>query len=108
VWIEQEGQRVSTLDLFARELVLLTQDDRWLDAAREAGARLSVPFKPVLVGVDITFPADAHFDRRFGVSPTGAVLVRPDGIIAWRSEEFVANAGAVLEASIKSLSAATK
>jgi 2-polyprenyl-6-methoxyphenol hydroxylase-like FAD-dependent oxidoreductase len=107
VWIEQDGQRISTLDLFAHELVLLTQDDRWLDAVREAAARLSVPFKPVLVGVDIRFPADAPFDERFGVSPTGALLVRPDGVIAWRSESFVANARAVLEESIRSLSAST-
>ncbi|MGG1947714.1 FAD-dependent monooxygenase [Trinickia sp. NRRL B-1857] len=108
VWIEQDGQRVSTLDLFAHELVLLTQDVRWFDAAREADARLPLPFKAVLVGVDVAFPADAPFDQRFGVSPTGAVLVRPDGVIAWRSEDFATNAREILEESIRSLSACTK
>ncbi|HEX7987245.1 MAG TPA: hypothetical protein VF616_27310, partial [Duganella sp.] len=108
VWIEQEEQRISTLDLFAHELVLLTQDGRWIDAAHEASARLPLPFKAVVVGVDVTFPADTPFDRCFGVSPTGAVLVRPDGVIAWRSEDFVTNAGAVLEESIRSISACTK
>lgn len=108
VWIVQDGQRISTLDLFAHELVLLTQDGRWCDAAREAGARLPLPFKTILAGVDVAFPAEAPFEQRFGISPTGAVLIRPDGIIAWRSENFVTNAGEVLEESIRSLSACMK
>jgi putative polyketide hydroxylase len=105
VWIEKDGQRVSTLDLFGHELVLLTRDTRWIAAARAAGARLPLPFKPILVGVDIAFPADVQFDRCFGVSPSGTVLIRPDGIIAWRCRDVPVDATAVLEASIRAVSA---
>lgn len=105
VWIEKDGQTMSTLDLFGQALVLLTRDARWVGAAREAGARCPLPFEPVLVGVDIAFPAEVQFDRCFGVSPTGAVLIRPDGIIAWRCRDFPVHADAVLEDAMKTTSA---
>jgi 2-polyprenyl-6-methoxyphenol hydroxylase-like FAD-dependent oxidoreductase len=104
-WIERAGQRISTLDLFAHELVLLTQDQRWIAAAHEACTRLALPFKPILVGVDIAFPADVRFHQCFGISPAGAVLVRPDGIIAWRSGDVPVDATAALEHTLKIISA---
>ncbi|QGZ38119.1 2-polyprenyl-6-methoxyphenol hydroxylase-like FAD-dependent oxidoreductase [Pseudoduganella flava] len=105
VWIQRDGQRLSTLDLFAHELVLLTGDGRWTDAARTAAARLPLPFKAVRVGSDVTFPADVPFDECFGVSSGGAVLIRPDGIIAWRSVDFPVNAAAVLEDALRTVGA---
>jgi hypothetical protein len=30
---------------------------------------------------------DAHFCDAYGISPDGAVLVRPDGFVAWRSAD---------------------
>lgn len=105
VWIGKAGRRISTLDLFAHELVLLTRDVRWIGAARDAASRLPVPFKAIHVDVDITFPADAPFGTRFGVAADGAVLVRPDGIVAWRSAGFTADAAAVLEDALHTVGA---
>jgi len=107
VWIAKEGQRLSTLDLFGQELVLLTQDRRWIGAARAAGARLALPVKAILVGDDVVFPADAPFEQRFGVAPDGALLVRPDGIVAWRSDGMPADAAAVLDDAMRAVSART-
>jgi hypothetical protein len=40
----------------------------------------------VLVGQHFRFPEDQSFAATFGVDDTGATLVRPDGIVAWRSQ----------------------
>lgn len=57
----------TTLDLFGRSWVLLTGSREWLDA-------------PVPVHV-----VGDPFPALYGVSSEGAVLVRPDGVIAWKS-----------------------
>lgn len=83
VWIMKDGARISTLDLFGRDFVLLIAQDAW----RTGIATLA----PVVlrVGVDIAFPAEAAFGEVFGVGPLGAALVRPDGIVAWRSDALL-------------------
>ncbi|MFD8997257.1 FAD-dependent monooxygenase [Streptomyces abikoensis] len=66
----------STRDLYGRGFVLLTDDEGRRSAAERAAERLGVPVAvPALAGDW----AAAH-----GVTPSGAVLVRPDGLIAWR------------------------
>jgi 2-polyprenyl-6-methoxyphenol hydroxylase-like FAD-dependent oxidoreductase len=62
----------STLDLFGRAFVLLSAAEPWCTAARAAG----------LDAHRIEAPA---FADAYGTGPEGAVLVRPDGFIAWRS-----------------------
>jgi hypothetical protein len=70
------GEDRSTIDLFGRSFVLL----------RAAGD-----------GVDDWAPdsVEAHvidadgFAEAYGLSPGGAVLVRPDGIVGWRSKDGV-------------------
>lgn len=66
----------STRDLFGREFVLLTSDpNRWLAAA----ADLDVAVRPMI--------DNDRFREAYGLGPEGAVLVRPDGIIGWRSSD---------------------
>ncbi|MFI9010031.1 aklavinone 12-hydroxylase RdmE [Actinosynnema sp. NPDC053489] len=72
VIVEHEGRRVSTLDLFGR-WTLLTLDPLWRSATVP---NLHVP--------TITDPTNAFADR-YRLTPTGAALVRPDGVIAWRT-----------------------
>ncbi|MEV4743085.1 FAD-dependent monooxygenase [Streptomyces sp. NPDC049555] len=67
----------STRDLYGRDFVLLTGSPTWRSAALAAAERLQMP----VAVPDLDGPwAPAH-----GVTPSGAVLVRPDGIIAWRA-----------------------
>jgi 2-polyprenyl-6-methoxyphenol hydroxylase-like FAD-dependent oxidoreductase len=56
----------STIDLFGRDFVLLSPSEAWCDAS----------------------PVEAHRLDPYGVGPDGALLVRPDGFVAWRSERF--------------------
>ena len=71
------GRRRSTIDLFGGEFIALSPSKRWCDAARAAGAALGVPLSAHLI-------ADPTWAARYGIGPDGAVLVRPDGYVAWR------------------------
>jgi putative polyketide hydroxylase len=74
LWLDRDGETVSTLDLTGDGFVLFAgQDaDTWAQAAGEAGiAAHRIP--------DDAFPA------AYGIDPAGAVLVRPDGFVAWRA-----------------------
>ncbi|MER7052258.1 FAD-dependent monooxygenase [Streptomyces sp. NPDC000351] len=95
LWLRQAGTttRVSTLDLYEDSLVLLSdaaQPTGWHEAATHLAADMRVPLKSYRVGgtpeADLT-PDDEDTDwaKAHGVTRGGAVLVRPDGFVAWRS-----------------------
>jgi len=86
-WVIHRGRRVSTLDLVEPGFALLARDGgvRWAEAAAEAGLPITVH----------TITADADLDGRWAertaLGPDGAVLVRPDRFVAWRSEALPAD-----------------
>ncbi|MEE3062453.1 MAG: FAD-dependent monooxygenase [Actinomycetota bacterium] len=80
VWLTRLGERLSTLDLFQRDWVLLTKEPRWRQAAAGLGITCTV------IGADVT--DDGAFPTAYGLGPTGATLIRPDGYIAWRTTEI--------------------
>jgi hypothetical protein len=102
-WLSSAGGRVSTLDLFGRDLVLLAAGDaaRWREAAGLAvtECHLDVPVRVVGVGRDLD-DADGTFAACYGLADGGAVLVRPDGIVAWRWDEPPADAASALASAI--------
>ncbi|TCO62030.1 FAD-dependent monooxygenase [Actinocrispum wychmicini] len=88
VRLARRGERLSTLDLCGRDFVLLggASAHRWADAAAEAGRRLGMRVQAYQIGrgcplVDL----DGNWRQAAGISAEGAVLVRPDGFVAWRS-----------------------
>jgi 2-polyprenyl-6-methoxyphenol hydroxylase-like FAD-dependent oxidoreductase len=86
--LQRAGDAVSTLDLFGRAFVLLAGRDgtAWRDAALPAADALGVSLEAHVVGDgDLRDPASAFTDA-YGISPAGAVLVRPDGFVAWRAQ----------------------
>jgi 2-polyprenyl-6-methoxyphenol hydroxylase-like FAD-dependent oxidoreductase len=91
VWLHRSGEPVSTLDLFGQNFVLLAgpRGDAWRDAARGAAERLGVGLDVHLVGdgTGELADTDARFCAAYGISPDGAVLVRPDGFVAWRAAD---------------------
>ncbi|MCP3800363.1 FAD-dependent monooxygenase [Allokutzneria sp. A3M-2-11 16] len=66
----------STVDIFGRSFVLLANKSTWDGRAAEAAEAL---------GVELAVHQVDDPDR-YGVSTSGAVLVRPDGFVAWRGE----------------------
>jgi putative polyketide hydroxylase len=100
VWLERGGERISTLDLFGPRFVLLTGSDGgdW----RAAAQALSAPSRPSIIaytiGDDLLDP-DGVWQAVYGVDDGGAVLVRPDGQVAWRSRSGCVDPGLVLQSA---------
>lgn len=100
VALQKRGTPSSTLDLFGRGFVLLCgpQGSAWKNAA----ALLSLPITSVVIGTDLE---DSHGRWRdaYGVAEGGAVLVRPDGYVGWRSRDAVADANAAFAAAVNAM-----
>ena len=81
------NEQISTIDLFGPHFVLLAGRDG--DAWRQAAHGLTPSWPPLnvfTVGKDEELcDPDGNWHDIYGVDPDGAVLVRPDGYVAWRS-----------------------
>ncbi len=78
----------STLDLVSSRsmtVISMGDHDRWAAAAVSAG--VPVTHQPI----DSTMPVDPRWREACGVGPAGALLVRPDQHVAWRSDEVDAD-----------------
>jgi len=86
VWLGREEERLSTLDLFGPAFTLLAapQATAWCEAAVKASRDLGVRIDTYRVGAAGLSDTGA-FARSYGIEADGAVLVRPDGHVAWRS-----------------------
>ncbi|MFF3466240.1 FAD-dependent oxidoreductase [Streptomyces sp. NPDC001984] len=91
-WLRRGAKRLSTLDLYERSLVLLTDarsDAGWHEAARRIADTDVVHLAPYRIGTDLTPDDDTDWATAHGTTPDGAVLVRPDGYVAWRASGAV-------------------
>ncbi|GAB3487046.1 FAD-dependent oxidoreductase [Nocardiopsis coralliicola] len=100
LWVAVEGAECSTLDLFGPGWTLLSEDDRWRDAATAAGRLAPISF--VRIGGDAAPTDPGAFPTAYGIKPDGAVLVRPDGYIAWRTASAPADPAAALATALES------
>ena len=99
-WLD-EGCRVSTLDLIALDrLTLLVgpQGAAWSNAA----LNLTVPVRAVRIGAEVADPAD-WWSSVAQMESDGALLVRPDQHVGFRSQRRVADPGVALERAIRSI-----
>ena len=99
------NEEISILDLFEKEFVLLVADKghAWKEAASALG-QLPIPLKIYRVARDgDLIDPDERWQSKYELSETGAVLVRPDGHIAWRSKALVDNPAEKLSSVLKQL-----
>jgi 2-polyprenyl-6-methoxyphenol hydroxylase-like FAD-dependent oxidoreductase len=92
VRVERDGAPISTLDLFGSGLVLIagSRGDPWCAAAAQVAAESAVPLEVYRVGPGGNLlDRDGQFEAAYGVGPDGAVIVRPDGVVAWLVSEPV-------------------
>jgi hypothetical protein len=77
--VRKAGERVSTVDLVGNGFVVFTgaKGDAWAEAAHP------LEVKPIVLG------EEEPWRELYGIDETGAVLVRPDGHVAWRSPGMV-------------------
>jgi 2-polyprenyl-6-methoxyphenol hydroxylase-like FAD-dependent oxidoreductase len=85
--LRRAGAELSSLDLVDRAPVLLTGPDGgpWQAAGADAAGRLRVPLDTHRVGAGQLEDPGGGFVEAYGIEPGGAVLLRPDGFVAWRS-----------------------
>jgi len=93
-WLTPE---VSTLDLLGDRFTLLTgpDGDAWTDAAAD------LPIGVRRIGADLDPAGD--WPATVGLAPDGALLVRPDGFVAWRSPSGTAEEARVLHDALRRL-----
>ena len=115
--LQLDGGIVSSLDLYGRGFVLVAGDEGegWRAAATEAAKATGVEIETHVVerpggtGRLVDLPPHrtklsslftAPFPAAHGIAPSGAVLVRPDGYVAWRKAEYTPDAGRDLAAAL--------
>ncbi|MBT2541983.1 FAD-dependent monooxygenase [Streptomyces sp. ISL-44] len=101
MWLRGPGGRTSTVDLYERSFVLLSSEGTpWRAAARSAAGQLGLSLDAYAIGTspeaDLATEEGADWAEVHGTTKTGAVVVRPDGFVAWRTAEAVADPEAVL------------
>ncbi len=89
VRLTRDGADVSTRELFYRGFVLLTGDRRWAEAAAKSAQEFGIRLDAHVLGAEHADPdlvdPDGRFLTAYRVPAGGAVLVRPDGVIGWRT-----------------------
>ena len=87
VWLD-EDRTISILDLFGGKFVVLTQSavSPFLLAVYRM-KQCDMPIEGYALEERFGGEALAEWRRIYGVQQAGAVLVRPDGVIAWRSRD---------------------
>ncbi|MEV6602614.1 aklavinone 12-hydroxylase RdmE [Kutzneria sp. NPDC051319] len=104
VTLTRDGAEVSTVDFFGRDWVLLTgaEGGVWHEAAKHVADRLGIAVRTVGLGPDLTDPEDRLVEA-YGIGNGGASLVRPDGVVAWRTDFEVADAAGTLQTVLSRL-----
>jgi hypothetical protein len=102
ILVSREGEEVSTIDLFADRWVLLhgPKGSAWrtLLAGSPAGAAVRAVCHGIEPAGDLQ-DINGHWATKYRLDDEGAVLIRPDGFVAWRRQVATGDAGAALDAA---------
>ena len=94
VWlVAADGRRISTLDVVGKGLFTLVTGlagTAWVEAANALGEAC---LRTVVIGAPGALDAYYAWHRIREIDEAGALLVRPDGVIAWRRRTAAASAG---------------
>jgi putative polyketide hydroxylase len=103
ILLERAGSPISTIDLCMGHWTLLvgSHSTTWHEAAHQVAQHLDLPLSVYSIGgahglKDI----EGRWDEAYGVAATGAVLVRPDGFIAWRTRTTSKQPALMLEEAL--------
>jgi 2-polyprenyl-6-methoxyphenol hydroxylase-like FAD-dependent oxidoreductase len=105
VAVERSGTSLSTLDLFGTAFVVLAgpEGEAWRAAASSAAGPLGVPLDAYVVGGEELRDPGGGFAAAYGISASGAVLVRPDGFVAWRAHDATGASGVAMSDVLRAL-----
>lgn len=106
LWVQRHGQRISTLDLLDGRFVLLVgpAGTPWQKAAPGVAGSLKIDLVAYRLGADgdLLDPEDG-WQTKLGMPAEGAVLVRPDGFVAWRTNTLPTGPARRLEQAISTV-----
>ena len=106
LWLERDGRPISTIDLFGRTFVVIAASDGagWAEAARSVARGIAgLELEAHVVGSDGLTDRDGGFASAHGLTSSGAVLVRPDGFVAWRAASLASDPVGVLSRALASV-----
>ena len=87
LWLQGPNGKISTIDLFVDSFVLLTDsnENQWSEAIKN----MKIPFRSISISEKGEYKdINNDFHELYGIEKGGAVLVRPDGHVYWRSASF--------------------
>jgi putative polyketide hydroxylase len=88
-WVQSHGEVISTIDVYDGGFILLTGPDNadWVKATDQLREELKVPIAVFGLGSDLLPVDETSTDllQRYGLEPSGALLIRPDGFVGFRS-----------------------
>ena len=102
LWVQHQGKRVSTLDLWGKGFVLLAGAEgvSWLEAAKKVSVGVNVAAYCVGPEGDLV-ASQGDFESAAGISSRGAILVRPDDFVVWRQRKQSSDHQAELEQAMR-------
>ena len=104
LWVQWSGERITTLDLCVKGFVLLagSEGTSWVQAAKEVRKSMGIDLVAHCLGPREELEcAKGVFETAAGISSHGAILVRPDGFVVWRSRRKGSDPAAELEAAMR-------
>lgn len=106
-WLVRDGKQVSTLDLadLSRFTLFVNGSaEGWMDVVDALSNSTGYEIAVVAVGPDGEYAnPDGRWDSVSGLEAGGALLVRPDQHVGWRSASPVGNPGEVLGEALASI-----
>jgi 2-polyprenyl-6-methoxyphenol hydroxylase-like FAD-dependent oxidoreductase len=106
LWLERDGRPISTIDLFGPGFVVLAAPDgaAWAEAARSVAHGIEgLELEAHVVGRDGLSDRDGQFASAYGLTSSGAALVRPDGFVGWRAASMVDDPARALSRALTSV-----
>jgi len=105
-WLEHDGQRISTHDLVGDQgnflLITGANGDAWTEAASAASDKTGATIKVATIGGNY-HDAEGTWARLREINEDGALLVRPDNHIAFRSARAASDPAGVLTDAVSSV-----
>ena len=107
-WIEKEGKRVALNTLVHGGKFVLIAGEKgqpWIDAAQKVAKQFGIDLTAVRIGILEGDYVDARcaWTKQREISPEGAVIVRPDRYIGFRSAGAVADPEGALSGALRQI-----
>jgi 2,4-dichlorophenol 6-monooxygenase len=100
-WLHRGSEKLSTLDVVGSgQLSIVTGigGDAWISAAKTYSDSSGVPIRTVSIGHGLEFQDTfADWETLREVEEDGCLLIRPDGVVAWRVARASTDAGKQLK-----------